>query len=54
VNNGELVFDFTDDATMLQPSPIGLQLHKNDKAQEFQFRGLVLTESPQDILVTLP
>ena len=54
VNNGELVFDFTDDATMLQPSPIGLQLHKNDKAQEFQFRGLVLTESPQDTLVTLP
>ena len=54
VNNGELVFDFTDDAAMLQASPIGLQLHKNDKPQEFQFRGLVLTESPQDKLVTLP
>ncbi|MDP4792547.1 MAG: DUF1080 domain-containing protein [Verrucomicrobiales bacterium] len=54
VNNGELVFDFTDEATMLQPSPIGLQLHKNDKPQEFQFRGLVLTESPEDHLVTLP
>ena len=54
VNNGELVFDFTDDAAMLKASPIGLQLHKNDKPQEFQFRGLILTESPQDKLVTLP
>lgn len=53
VNNGELVFDFTDDAAMLRASPIGLQLHKNEKPQEFRFRGLVLTESPGDVLLTL-
>jgi lysophospholipase L1-like esterase len=54
VNNGELVFDFTDDPAMLQDSPIGLQLHKNAKPQEWQFRGLVLTETPEDKLLTLP
>jgi len=54
VNNGELVFDFTDDAAMLRSSPIGLQLHKNERPQEFQFRGLVLTESPGDVLLTIP
>lgn len=54
VNNGELVFDFTDDAAMLLPSPIGLQLHKNEKPQEFQFRGVVLTENPEDVLLTRP
>ncbi len=54
VNNGVLIFDFTDDASMLRASPIGLQLHKNEKPQEFQFRGLVLTESPEDVLLTAP
>jgi hypothetical protein len=54
VNNGELVFDFTDDAAMLRPCPTGLQLHKNEKPQEFQFRGPVLTGSPGDLLVTPP
>lgn len=54
VNNGELVFDFTDDPAMLRESPIGLQLHKNEKPQEWQFRGLVLTKSPRDKLLTLP
>ena len=53
VNNGELVFDFTDQPEMLQASPIGLQLHKNQKPQEYRFRGLVLTENPEDELVTL-
>jgi hypothetical protein len=53
VNNGELVFDFTDKPEMLQKSPIGLQLHKNGKPQEFRFRGLALTESPEDRLLTL-
>lgn len=54
VNNGELVFDFADAPEMLQASPIGLQLHKNGKPQEFQFRGLVLTENPVDRLLTIP
>ena len=53
VANGELVFDFTDAPEMLQKSPFGLQIHKNAKPQEFRFRGLVLTESPEDKLVTL-
>lgn len=52
VANGKLVFDFTDDARMLQPSPIGLQLHANARPQEFAFRGLVLTTSPRDELLT--
>lgn len=53
VNNGHLVFDFTDKPEMLQPSPIGLQLHSNRRPQEFWFRGLVLTTSPTDQLLTL-
>jgi hypothetical protein len=33
--------------------PIGLQLHSNKVAQEVQFRGLILTEDPEDRLVTV-
>ena len=51
--NGELVFDFTGTPEMLQPSPIGLQIHSNKSPQEYKFRGIVLSESPQDQLVTL-
>jgi lysophospholipase L1-like esterase len=53
VANGELVFDFTDDPAMLQKSPLGLQIHSNQKPQEYRFRGLVLCENPEDRLVTL-
>jgi lysophospholipase L1-like esterase len=53
VNNGELVIDFTDKPELLQSSPIGLQLHKNARPQEFHFRGLILSENPRDELVTL-
>ncbi|MDF1861395.1 MAG: DUF1080 domain-containing protein [Verrucomicrobiales bacterium] len=53
VANGELVFDFTDEPGMLQKSPLGLQIHSNQKPQEYRFRGLVLCENPQDKLVTL-
>lgn len=53
VANGSLVFDFTDEPEMLQPSPIGLQVHSNKKPQEYRFRGLVLSENPEDRLVTL-
>lgn len=52
VANGTEIFDFTDKPEMLQVSPIGLQLHSNGQAQEYHFRGLVLTENPQDKLVT--
>ncbi len=53
VANGALVFDFTDEADKLRESPIGLQLHANKQPQEFHFRGLVLSENPEDKLVTL-
>jgi hypothetical protein len=53
VANGLTVIDFTDQPGMLQAAPIGLQLHSNDRPQEFHFRGLVLTENPSDKLLTL-
>ncbi len=53
VANGTLVFDFTDKPEMLQASPLGLQLHSNNRPQEFRFRGLYLTEIPTDQLLTL-
>ncbi len=51
--NGVQVFDFTDQPEMLQASPIGLQLHGNAEPQEYHFRGLVLSENPDDKLVTV-
>lgn len=54
VANGQSVIDFTDTPGMLKPSPIGLQLHSNDRPQEFLFRGLVVSENPLDKLLTLP
>ena len=53
VANGKLVFDFTDKPEMLKASPIGLQLHSNNRPQEFRFKGLWISESPGDDLVTL-
>lgn len=50
--NGTQIFDFTDQPGMLRESPIALQLHSNTKPQEYRFRGLVLTENPEDRLVT--
>jgi hypothetical protein len=52
--NGQEVFDFTDQPEMLKESPIGLQLHANNKPQEWRFRGLVLTKNPEDKLITVP
>jgi hypothetical protein len=52
VANGVLVFDHTDKPKMLKASPIGLQLHGNDRPQEYRFRGLVLTKDPEDRLLT--
>lgn len=51
--NGVEVFDFTDQPEMLQASPIGLQLHSNQKPQEYHFRHVVLSENPSDEMVTL-
>ena len=53
VANGKQVIDMTDEAGMLQASPIGLQLHSNQRPQEYRFRGLLLVDSPNDALVTL-
>ena len=51
--NGTLVFDFTDDPENLQASPIGLQLHSNKRPQEYRFRGLTISEDPEDRMVTV-
>jgi hypothetical protein len=51
--NGQLVMDFTDDSGLLKESPLGLQLHSNSQPQEWHFRGLILTEKPEDRLLTL-
>jgi type 1 glutamine amidotransferase len=51
--NGKEVLDWTDPKPELcQAGPIGLQLHSNKVPQEVRFRGLVLVENPQDVLVT--
>lgn len=53
VANGQLVIDFKDQPGMLKPAPIGLQLHSNQRPQEYHFRGLILAEKPEDRLLTL-
>lgn len=53
VVNGQLVADWSDPQPELcESGPIGLQLHSNNVPQEVQWRGLILTENPQDVLVT--
>ena len=51
--NGVLFMDFTDKPDMLTASPIGLQLHANNQPQEHHFRGLILTEKPEDRMLTV-
>ena len=52
--NGQAVADWTDPQPELcKEGPIGLQLHSNKVAQEIHFRGLLLTENPEDKLVTI-
>jgi hypothetical protein len=54
VANGVLVIDYEEtNSEMLSKSPIGLQLHKNKQPQEYRFRGLILSENPEDKLITL-
>jgi type 1 glutamine amidotransferase len=51
--NGQEVLDWTDPQPELcNAGPIGLQLHSNQVPQEVRFRGLVLVENPQNVLVT--
>ena len=51
--NGQEVFDWTDPKPeFCGAGPLGLQLHSNKVPQEVRFRGLVLVENPQDVLVT--
>jgi|LakMenEpi03Aug12_release.lakeMendotaPanAssembly.Ray.scaffolds.fasta_scaffold01846_6 hypothetical protein len=51
--NGKLIFDFTDKSEFLRSSPIGLQLHSNDKPQEYHFRHILVTENPKDQMITV-
>ncbi|MGQ0636938.1 MAG: serine hydrolase [Planctomycetaceae bacterium] len=53
VVNGQLIGDWSDPQPQLcELGPIGLQLHSNVVPQEVQWRGLILTENPQDRLIT--
>lgn len=52
--NGKLVADWKDPRPELcGEGPIGLQLHSNRVAQEVRFRGLVLSEDPEDRMITV-
>ena len=52
--NGEEVADWSDPQPELcQPGPIGLQLHSNKVPQEVRWRGLRLSEDPEDHLITV-
>lgn len=52
--NGKLVADWTDPKPELcEEGPIGLQLHSNKVPQEIHFRGLILTEDPENKMVTV-
>jgi hypothetical protein len=52
--NGQEVADWEDDKPELcGEGPIGLQLHSNKVAQEVRFRGLILSENPEDKLITV-
>jgi len=52
--NGQLVADWTDPQPELcEAGPIGLQLHSNTVPQEVRFRGLRLSENPEDRMITV-
>ncbi len=52
--NGKLVADWTDPKPDLcAAGPLGLQLHSNSVPQEVHFRGLILSEDPEDRLITV-
>jgi type 1 glutamine amidotransferase len=52
--NGQLVADWTDPKPELcEAGPLGLQLHSNKVPQEVRFRGLILSENPEDRMITV-
>jgi len=52
--NGQLVADWEDPKPELcEAGPIGLQHHSNGVAQEIRFRGLILSENPEDKMITV-
>ena len=51
--NGVAFMDFTDQPEILKASSIGLQIHANNQPQEYHFRGLILSEKPEDFLITI-
>ena len=52
--NGQLVADWTDPKPELcGEGPLGLQLHSNKSPQEVHFRGLILSENPEDRMATV-
>jgi hypothetical protein len=52
--NGKEVADWKDPKPeLIGEGPIGLQLHSNNVPQEVHFRGLILSENPEDRLVTV-
>jgi hypothetical protein len=52
--NGQEVADWKDPMPELcEAGPIGLQLHSNKVPQEVHFRGLILSEDPEDRLITV-
>lgn len=52
--NGKEVADWEDPKPELcGAGPIGLQLHSNKVPQEVHFRGLILSENPEDRLITV-
>ena len=54
VVNGHRVADYTDPKPeYCQSAPIGLQLHSNKVPQEVHFHGLILSENPEDRLITV-
>jgi hypothetical protein len=51
--NGQQVADWSDPKPELcEAGPIGLQHHSNKVPQEIRFRGLILSENPEDRLIT--
>ena len=52
--NGQLVADWSDaKPETCVAGPIGLQHHSNKVPQEIRFRGLILSENPEDRMVTV-
>ena len=51
---GKLVADWTDpQPETCVEGPIGLQLHSNKVAQEVHWKGLIISENPEDVLISV-